>query len=47
MRVVLGRFGNWGGSVVIWVTARHLWGSKWEGRVSSKGMTEGRDLGSI
>lgn len=46
MRVVLGSFGNWEGSVVTWVTARLLWGSKWEGRVSSKGMAEGRDLGS-
>lgn len=45
-RVVLGRSGNWEGLVVIGVTARHLRGSKWEGRVSSKGRQEGRDLDS-
>jgi len=42
VRVVLGRFGNWEGSVVVWVTTGHLWGSEWEG----KGVTEGKEQGS-
>lgn len=46
VRAVLGRFGNREGLVVIGETARHLRGSKWEGRVSSKGVHEGRDLDS-